>query len=156
MDQEACPIELYLIHRHVCWSFTKQLQCYATSSSCQTSPPSHVFNYVVICRLMRLGASSNVCNYWTQLSGMQCTFTLEQQTSLFMSLPPVCMAVLLSPDQQPKHQCHTVSRYIYHHACLRMWQWTSTRVWNQAVMSVTASRETSRAVAVPMFLNVCF
>ena len=31
---------------------------------------------------------------------------------------PGCMAVLLSPNQQPRHHCHRVSRYIYHYACL--------------------------------------
>ena len=31
---------------------------------------------------------------------------------------PVCMSVLLSPDQLPKHHCHRVSRHIYHYVAL--------------------------------------
>ena len=123
-------------------SFTEQRPRKATSSSYLTSLTSRVINNVALnqytCRLRRLWPSShacylhrtsnNVCYNCTQLTGMLGTVALDQRACPFKLHLPVCMSVLLSPDQQPRHHCHRVSRPIYHYACLIVWHLTSTHV----------------------------
>ena len=76
----------------------------------------------------------------------------------YSNVGPVCMSVILVPDQQPSHYCHRVSRHLYHYACLTMWNRTSIHVRNQdsrpAVMSVPASRD-YQACCSTDFLKLC-
>ena len=101
MDLDVCMIEWYQVRRHICCSFTKQQPCIATSSSHQTSLPSHVLNYVVMnqhaclltrhrdsINLRRLHRTTNyVCCNCTWLTGMLGTVALEQQACLFKLHP---------------------------------------------------------------------
>ena len=58
-------------------------------------------------------------------AGYCCTGSVGMSVQVTSGQWPMCMSVLLSPDQQPRHHCHRVSRHIQHYACLIMWHWTS-------------------------------
>ena len=142
MNQEACLIEYYQVRRHICRSFTERRPRNATSSSYPTSLTSRVFNNVVLnqhkCHLTRLCASSHACqlhstsnNVYYNAPNLQECWVLLHWISGYVCLNyiwPVCMSVLLSPNQQPRHHCHRVSGLTYHCACLIMSHWTSIHV----------------------------
>ena len=87
------------------------------------------------CRLKRLWASSHAC-YLLCTSNNEC-YNCAQITECWVLLhwvsgyvcssyiQPMCMSVLLSPDQQPRHHCHRVSRHIYHCSCLIMFDYVA-------------------------------
>ena len=120
------------IRRHICWSFTEQRPCNATSSSYPTSLTLHAFNNVVLnqhtCLLMRLGTSSLAASYIApaiihvtiEPNLQECWLLLRRISGHVYYIWPVCMSVLLSPNQMPRHHCHRLSRHIYHYACFIM------------------------------------
>ena len=100
----------------MCWSFTEQRPCHATSSSYPTFLTSHMFDNVVLnqhtCPLLRPRTSShacllkrtsnNICYNWTKLTGMLGTVALDQRACLFKYYPAsvhVCSTFSRPADQ---------------------------------------------------------